>query len=654
MLIQFGAAKDALAKENKVLDTKMSQAQKQIRGIESISLKECGLEGGAYEALEFRLKKRIAILKAHYVAYQEIQAANGKNINALDSLIAMDGKDAVDPNACERRIREAEEAKKSLLADAEIQKSRLWNTINNAADLYPEKGHVSTSPRAAMIRIDKFYGNSISVQDKIIEANQKALDAVDTYKGCAASVYEGARAKVTEILNRADELCRVHTKSENNIALFTTIDTDYQVAEIRAKIMVNGVVDEAYVKELFDKPKLTIYEKQALGMAFADLEESSRRGHGEQLNVFLNLGYENGSVRRVSYDSNTSSQAYLVERNMRPGFYEFLVYCSNPKCEAYSRYSYNKEFQDIKNCLFTICSSLLKAGNYTVLTFATSEKSIDYAPLDSDIDVRFKDEKKIVGEGKDVKEKDIKLLHINLKHDRIYIPSNKNNRDDNFFRPSVYFEVAYGKDVIGNAADMQGYYARNSMEDPASQAVYGATISGISSLVPFDKIFGSSFFGTLYDVADGGSSAFFDAVKNNENYAKIGNLGEMSNEAHTHFISQGTIVHAVGLEGINSSKTYLFPDQSDYEIRCDVQVQKDYNATKKEGEDFCDWSNNSNYSLSMDDEKDRIIIDELVNKMHIDLPVDDENKVHPKNRDYSIAWVNLHSSEKVNFNGHVY
>lgn len=56
----------------------------------------------------------------------------------------------------------------------------------------------------------------------------------------------------------------------------------------------------------------------------------------------------------------------------------------------------------------------------------------------------------------------------------------------------------------------------------------------------------------------------------------------------------------------------------------------------------------------MDDEKDRIIIDELVNKMHIDLPVDDENKVHPKNRDYSIAWVNLHSSEKVNFNGHVY
>ena len=594
MLIQFGAAKDALAKENTLLDTKISQAQKQIHGIENISLKECGLEGGAYEALEFRLKKRIAILKAHYVAYQEIQAANRNNISVLDDLIAMDGKDAVDPNACEQRIREAEEAKKSLLAEVEIQKSRLREANNMMVNICSREEYNPLSISASMVLLDRFYTDNISVQDKIIEANQKALDAVDTYKGCAASVYEGARAKVTEILHQADELCRVHTKSENNIALFTTIDTDYQVAEIRAKIMVNGVVDEAYVKELFDKPKLTIYEKQALGMAFADLEESSRRGHGEQLNVFLNLGYENGGVRRVSYDSNTSSQAYLVERNMRPGFYEFLVYCSNPKCEAYSRYSYNNEFQDIKNCLFTICSSLLKAGNYTVLTFATSEKSIDYAPLDSDIDVRFKDEKKIVGEGKDAKEKDIQLLHINLKHDRIYIPSNKNNRDDNFFRPSVYFEVAYGKDVIGNAADMQGYYARNSMEDPASQAVYGATISGISSLVPFDKIFGSSFFGTLYDVADGGSSAFFDAVKNNENYAKIGNLGEMSNEAHTHFISQGTIVHAVGLEGINSSKTYLFPDQSEYEIRCEVQAQKDYSSyleSSTEKKDLGDWLN---------------------------------------------------------------
>lgn len=38
MLIQFGAAKDALTKENKNLDTKMDQAQRQIGLIEGVSL----------------------------------------------------------------------------------------------------------------------------------------------------------------------------------------------------------------------------------------------------------------------------------------------------------------------------------------------------------------------------------------------------------------------------------------------------------------------------------------------------------------------------------------------------------------------------------------------------------------------------------------
>lgn len=205
----------------------------------------------------------------------------------------------------------------------------------------------------------------------------------------------------------------------------------------------------------------------------------------------------------------------------------------------------------------------------------SSAKDIDYTPLNSDIDIRFVGEKKLVGENKDVREEDIKLLHINLKHDQIYIPGSKNSRDDNFFKPSIYFEVTYSKSVSGNAANMQGYYTKNSIEDPASQAVYGATVGGLSSLIPFDKLFShGGFYGTLYSVVDGGKSAYFDALKNNENYEKIGNLGQLSDEAQNHFITQGAVIHAVGLEGIGSSKTYLLPDQSEYDVRCEVQAQK--------------------------------------------------------------------------------
>ena len=595
MLIQFGAAKDALTKENKNLDTKMDQAQRQIGLIEGVSLEDCGLTGAAYSTLDFRLKRRTAILKVHYVAYQEIQAANGSNISALSNLVAMDGKDAVDPDACDLRIKEAETAKNLLLAAAEKQKEKLRKTSSMMSDGYGAEGKSSPSISASIAQINRFYGNIISVQDRIIEVNRKALEAYEKYESAAASIYEGAAGKVGAILSQADELGKAHAIGADTYDFFVAIDTDYRVSQIRAKIIVDGVVNEAYVKGLFSKNELNSYEKQALGMAYVDLGESSRKGYKEQLNIFLNLGFTNGDVRRVGYENNTSAQAYLVERTMRPGFFEFLLYYSNPECSGYNYYAGNSEFQDIKNYLSAICSSLLQVGNYTFLTYATSAKDIDYTPLNSDIDIRFAGEKKLVGENKDVREEDIKLLHINLKHDRIYIPGSKNSRDDNFFKPSVYFEVTYSKSVSGNAADMQGYYTKNSIEDPASQAVYGATVGGLSSLIPFDKLFShGGFYGTLYSVVDGGKSAYFDALKNNENYEKIGNLGQLSDEAQNHFITQGAVIHAVGLEGIGSSKTYLLPDQSDYDVRCEVQAQKDYSSyleSSTEKKNLGDWLN---------------------------------------------------------------
>ena len=595
MLIQFGAAKDALTKENKNLDTKMDQAQRQIGLIEGVSLEDCGLTGAAYSTLDFRLKRRTAILKAHYVAYQEIQAANGSNISALSNLVAMDGKDAVDPGACDLRIKEAETTKNLLLAAAEKQKEKLRKTSSMMSDGYGAEGKSSPPISASIAQINRFYGNVISVQDRIIEVNRKALEAYEKYEGAAASIYEGAAGKVRAILNQADELGKAHAIGADTYDFFAAIDTDYRVSQIRAKIIVDGVVNEAYVRGLFSKNELNSYEKQALGMAYVDLGESSRKGYKEQLNIFLNLGFTNGNVRRVGYENNTSAQAYLVERTMRPGFFEFLLYYSNPGCSGYNYYAGNSEFQDIKNYLSAICSCLLQVGNYTFLTYATSAKDIDYTPLNSDIDIRFAGEKKLVGENKDVREEDIKLLHINLKHDRIYIPGSKNSRDDNFFKPSIYFEVTYSKSVSGNAADMQGYYTKNSIEDPASQAVYGATVGGLSSLIPFDKLFShGGFYGTLYSVVDGGKSAYFDALKNNENYEKIGNLGQLSDEAQNHFITQGAVIHAVGLEGIGSSKTYLLPDQSDYEIRCEVQAQKDYSSyleSSTEKKNLGDWLN---------------------------------------------------------------
>ena len=50
----------------------------------------------------------------------------------------------------------------------------------------------------------------------------------------------------------------------------------------------------------------------------------------------------------------------------------------------------------------------------------------------------------------------------------------------------------------------------------------------------------------------------------------------------------------MGLEGIGSSKTYLLPDQSGYEIRCEVQAQKDYSSyleSSTEKKNLGDWLN---------------------------------------------------------------
>lgn len=86
MLIQFNKAKNALEKENKNLGERMDEARRQIDAIESLSLKDQGLTGAAYRSLEERIHLRTSVLKAHYVAYQEIQAANGNNISALGRL----------------------------------------------------------------------------------------------------------------------------------------------------------------------------------------------------------------------------------------------------------------------------------------------------------------------------------------------------------------------------------------------------------------------------------------------------------------------------------------------------------------------------------------------------------------------------------------
>lgn len=580
MLIQFNEAKNALEKENKNLGEKMDEARRQIDAIESLSLKDQGLTGAAYRSLEERIHLRVSVLKAHYVAYQEIQAANGNNISALGRLkpSGEDGVGAVDPDACGRRIEEYQKR----LSDIDAQIANAQKEYSELSALLPRG---EAQPLALRFGQEWHFRPEREAIRALIKMNTEAMDLARSYIGYAEGIYEGAKDRVARMLDAS-------TTSVNSVLYsgrygasdwMLEVDKGYEVSQIRRRLSTDGVVNKGEVERLFGKESLTDVERRALAMLFIDLGKAARAGNNGQLNIFLNLGYRNDGGRRISYDQNLDSHAitYVVTREMKPGFCDFLLYCSNPKCASFERLEGSEKYQDTKNYLCAICTSCLQVRKFGVLVTSRSSGPIDYGPVNSSIEASFGVEKKI---GEDGEGKDINLLHISFTRSGLasQYKDNRAMRD----LSAITFDIAYEGDVAGNAADLTGYYAANEAlgVDPGKEAVYGALVSGLSSYVSVGELLGGGFYGLMYDATKGGVEAYLSALETKDRYTELGALAQVGSSAQDHFITKGAIIHVHGLSNSEAPKTILVPDQDDYSKQCDIEASKEYEAYKKECE----------------------------------------------------------------------
>ena len=473
MLIQFNKAKNALEKENKNLGEKMDEARRQIDAIESLSLKDQGLTGAAYRSLEERIHLRASVLKAHYVAYQEIQAANGNNISALGRLkpSGEDGEGAVDPDACGRRIEEYQKR----LSDIDVQIANAQKEYRELSALLP-RGEVQ--PLALRFGQEWHFRPEREAIHALIEMNTEAMDLARSYIGYAEGIYREAKDRVARMLDAS-------TTSVNSVLYpgyyrkapdwMLEVDKGYEVSQIRRRLSTDGVVNKGEVERLFGKESLTDVERRALAMLFIDLGKAARAGNNGQLNILLNLGYKNDRGRRISYDQNLDGHAitYVVTREMKPGFCDFLLYCSNPRCASFERLEGSEKYQDTKNYLCAICTSCLQVREFRVLATLRSSGPIDYGPVNSSIEASFGVEKKI---GEDGEGKDINLLHISFTRSGLASQYKDNRAMQDL--SAITFDIAYEGDVAGNAADLTGYYAAHEAlgVDPGKEAVYGALV----------------------------------------------------------------------------------------------------------------------------------------------------------------------------------
>lgn len=583
MLIQFNEAKNALEKENKNLGEKMDEARRQIDAIESLSLKDQGLTGAAYRSLEERIHLRASVLKAHYVAYQEIQAANGNNISALGRLkpSGEDGEGAVDPDACGRRIEEYQKRLSGI--DAQIA-----NAQKEYTSLSSSLPRAEPNPLAFQLGQEWHFRPEKEAIHALIEINTEARDLARSYIGYAEGIYREAKGQVERMLDAS-------TTSVNSVLYsgrygasdwMLEVDEGYEVSQIRRRLSTDGVVNKGEVERLFGKESLTDVERRALAMLFIDLGKAARAGNNGQLNVLLNLGYRNDGGRRISYSFDYTSgtlgeETSVVTREMKPGFCDFLLYCSNPKCASFERLEGSKKYQDTKNYLCAICTSCLQVREFRVLATLRSSGLVDYGPVNSSIEASFGVEKKI---GEDGEGKDINLLHIS------YTRSGLANlcKDSQAMRDlsAITFDIAYEGDVAGNAADLTGYYAANKAlgVDPWKEAVYGALVSGFSSFVSVGELLGGGFYGLMYDAAKGGVEAYSSALEKKEGYTELGALAQVGSSAQDHFITKGAIIHVHGLSDSEAPKMILVPDQDDYSLRCDIEASKEYQAYREECE----------------------------------------------------------------------
>ena len=584
MLIQFNKAKNALEKENKNLGEKMDEARRQIDAIESLSLKDQGLTGAAYRSLEERIHLRASVLKAHYVAYQEIQAANGNNISALGRLkpSGEDGEGAVDPDACGRRIEEYQKR----LSDIDAQIANAQKEYRELSALLPRG---EAQPLAFHLGQEWHFRPEKEAIRALIEMNTEAMDLARSYIGYAEEIYREAKGQVERMLDAS-------TTSVNSVLYpgyyrkapdwMLEVDKGYEVSQIRRRLSTDGVVNKGEVERLFGKESLTDVERRALAMLFIDLGKAARAGNKGQLNVLLNLGYRNDGGRRISYSFDYTSgtlgeETSVVTREMKPGFCDFLLYCSNPKCASFERLEGSKKYQDTKNYLCAICTSCLQVREFRVLATLRSSGLVDYGPVNSSIEASFGVEKKI---GEDGEGKDINLLHISFTRSGLASQYKDNRAMQDL--SAITFDIAYEGDVAGNAADLTGYYAAHEAlgVDPGKEAVYGALVSGFSSFVSVGELLGGGFYGLMYDAAKGGVEAYLSALETKDRYTELGALAQVGSSAQDHFITKGAIIHVHGLSNSEAPKTILVPDQDDYSLRCDIEASKEYEAYGEECE----------------------------------------------------------------------
>ena len=599
MLIQFNKAKNALEKENKNLGEKMDEARRQIDAIESLSLKDQGLTGAAYRSLEERIHLRASVLKAHYVAYQEIQAANGNNISALGRLkpSGEDGEGAVDPDACGRRIEEYQKRLSGI--DAQIANAQ--KEYRELSALLPRG---EAQPLAFHLGQEWHFRPEKEAIRALIEMNTEAMDLARSYIGYAEGIYEGAKDRVARMLDAS-------TTSVNSVLYsgrygasdwMLEVDKGYEVSQIRRRLSTDGVVNKGEVERLFGKESLTDVERRALAMLFIDLGKAARAGNKGQLNVLLNLGYRNDGGRRISYSFDYTSgtlgeETSVVTREMKPGFCDFLLYCSNPKCASFERLEGSEKYQDTKNYLCAICTSCLQVRKFRVLATSRSGGPIDYGPVNSSIEASFGVEKKIGGDGEG---EDINLLHISFTRSGLASQYKDNRAMQDL--SAITFDIAYEGDVAGNAADLTGYYAAHEAlgVDPGKEAVYGALVSGFSSFVSVGELLGGGFYGLMYDAAKGGMEAYSSALETKDRYTELGALAQVGSSAQDHFITKGAIIHVHGLSNSEAPKTILVPDQDDYSKQCDIEASKEYEAygeecerSSKEADSLGDWLTDS-------------------------------------------------------------
>lgn len=435
--IQKEGLEEALDSDISKLGVQSTLAEQQVLAMESTDLSSYGLTGTAYDTLSTLINARSSIVKAHYIIYQRLSAADESNKGALSQVEEFEDDDSVDTDKCDKRIETANQEKESI--------SQQWQ---DALKYCWDAGSVQGT--------NTYYLGLMDAQNKIVEANQRVKDKALKYELSVETIYAEVLGLSENMLASATSAVRtwISEGSYGDMSWAVGISTDYEVAKLRNELIVDGEVDKDKVRELFDKDSVTDVELKALGMAYADLMARSQAGDEGPLNTFLSLGYRESGE---SWSGPGYANTYTVTYESRPGF--ALSTASWADDSALPEYISS----NIRNACDAAGAQFAITSSYTRSAVVANRGAKPTIPLESTIGVSFATHVHVGTHG----ETDAFGVETISFGDRLN---------------GITAHATYDSDAADNAINMSTYVADENIKDPAAEGLAAAGKSLFSSL----------------------------------------------------------------------------------------------------------------------------------------------------------------------------